>query len=108
MTAPFLFVACVADFLSASPTGELDASRIGWSMAAMGHFRSGDQGLASGVERYPKSSTDIDSKLGLSAQSRGTFGPIAGVGYGSLTDVQKQESLFKVSNTYENEPQGPA
>jgi hypothetical protein len=54
------------------------------------HRDGGDQGLASGVERYPKSSTDIDSNLGPSAQSRGTFGPIAGVGYGSLTDVQKQ------------------
>jgi hypothetical protein len=64
------------------------------------HHNGGDQGLASGVERHPKSSTDIDSNLGLSAQSRGTFGPIAGVGYGSLTDAQKQEKPSSVSQNY--------
>jgi len=43
--------------------------------------------------------------LGPFAQSRGKFGPIEGIGYGSLTDALKQGTPLKVSETYQNEPQ---
>jgi hypothetical protein len=66
------------------------------------HPEGEDQRLptASNGAQCPTSSRVMDNNLGLSAQSRMTFGPIEGVGCGSLADAQKQGNPFKVSETF--------